>query len=161
LIGRVERELGNAVLVRGHASGPVRGVGEVLANARLGAVAGLIRGADFLFAAQSILVIGAVLTVRLFTGSAPPESGFRRSGWHGSEHLSLFDAIRFKGFMLGAIPLGVFLDHGGAKDAQIAHADLVALEELAGPVGQARLGARIVMATPLPEELLDLRNVRA
>src|SRR5262249_54949844 len=53
------------------------------------------------------------------------------------------------------------LDDGAAEGAEVGHADLASAVELVEGPGQAVLSGGVVAAAPLPEELLDVRDVGA
>ena len=50
---------------------------------------------------------------------------------------------------------------GTTEDPQVLHGDLVRLQQVVKPSVEARLGLGVMRPLPLPEELLDVRDVRA
>src|SRR5262249_4682203 len=52
-----------------------------------------------------------------------------------------------------------FFNYVSTEDTKVGHRDFILAQQISKPLSQSRFGPRIMMATPLPEELLDLRYV--
>ena len=86
------------------------------------------------------------------------------AGRHASAHISTFAERTLTLHDHVAVPLVGLFEIVGRRSTEhpnVAHADLTLLQEVGGPTIEARLGLRIMLATPLPEELLDVGDVRA
>ncbi len=175
VLGHVEGHFGGAVALGGEVADPEGGVGELGPQRRLdqraaSTVAGLAASRGAIHHAAHHLRRRRHggrhgrrgLRLRLQRPRRPWRTPSSRRGGavpYAAGTVEVQDALSV--LLLACFILRILLRHAAAEDAQVAHADRVRRNEVTERPAEVGLRLRRVVPLPLPEEFLDLRDVRA